>query len=76
MTDAVLAMLRCPLDPHRASALTKEEGAFVCNCGVRYPIRNGLPVLIGDQADLPDGCRTIAALPCRTKKKDSASPAS
>ncbi len=30
------------------------------NAGLRYPIRNGIPVLLIDEALLPDGIATLA----------------
>lgn len=69
MTDAILPILRCPIDPARQSPLEREDQHLVCSCGVRFPIRNGLPILVPDQADLPDGCPKTDTLPCRRKRR-------
>ena len=47
----LLAILACPVD----HALVREESAhLVCSaCGRRYPIRDGIPVMLVDEAELP-----------------------
>jgi uncharacterized protein len=65
--DDIQTILRCPLDPARLSPLLRIEQEYHCNCGVRFPVKQGLPILIADQADLPDGCKTRHQLPCRKK---------
>jgi len=48
---AVLDMLACPAC---MGGLTFEEVRLVCgNCGRVYPIVNGIPVLIAEQAEEP-----------------------
>jgi len=57
----VLNLLRCPVtrSPLRQEGdwlvASKPEGA-----GLRYPIREGIPVLLMDQAQLPAGVATLA----------------
>lgn len=59
-----LPLLRCPLDPRRESPLTRDRDRLTCDrCGVCFPVKNGIPVLIADEADLGD--RTASQLPCR-----------
>ena len=66
MDDAFLALLRCPLDPDREATLTRVEQELVCSrCAVRFPIKQGLPVLIPDEGELPPGLRERSQLPCR-----------
>jgi uncharacterized protein YbaR (Trm112 family) len=68
MDDAVLTLLRCPLDPRRRSPLTRDEQSLVCDgCRVRFPIKNGLPILVPDEAELPLGVRTPDRLPCHRR---------
>ena len=65
MDDALLEMLRCPIDPRREATLTRDQQSLVCSgCQVRFPIKNGLPILIADEANLPDGVNAIERLPC------------
>lgn len=68
MIDAeFLAILRCPINPKRDAALTQpdESHLFCANCQVRFPVRDGFPILLADEAALPDGCATVESLPCR-----------
>lgn len=57
----VLSLYRCPLtrSPLRQDGdwliAEKPEGA-----GLRYPIRDGIPVLLMGEAKLPDGIATLA----------------
>ena len=65
MDDQFLSCLRCPIDPKRQATLSREQQSLVCSgCGSRFPVKNGIPVLVPDEADLPDGIRAIAQLPC------------
>jgi uncharacterized protein len=65
MDDTFLACLRCPLDPKREATLTRESQTLVCSgCQAAFPIRNGLPILIPDEADLPAGIDSADKLPC------------
>lgn len=58
----VLALLRCPLtrSPLRQDGdwlvAEQPEGA-----GLRYPIRDSIPVLLMDHATLPEGCDSLDA---------------
>ena len=63
-----LNMLRCPIDPKRNAPLTQpDESHLLCaQCGVKYPIRDGFPILLIDEAILPDGCPSISKLPSHT----------
>lgn len=49
----LLDILACPL----CKTPVKLEGEkLVCTqCGRRYPIRDGIPVMLIDEAELPDG---------------------
>ncbi len=60
-----LERLRCPLDPSR-TGLTLEEDRLVCQrCALKFSIRDGIPNMIVEEADLPQGCETLAQLPCQ-----------
>src|SRR5258706_6395663 len=63
MDNAFLELLRCPIDPARQATLSRERDQLVCSrCSVRYPVKNGLPILIADEAELPSDCPTRQAL--------------
>jgi uncharacterized protein len=62
----LLQMLRCPWDPRRQTSLTVAENSLVCEqCALRFPIKDGFPVLVVEEAELPPGCRSLEQLPCR-----------
>jgi uncharacterized protein YbaR (Trm112 family) len=66
MDDAFLAQLRCPLDPAREATLDRDEQELVCSrCSVRFPVKQGLPVLIPGEGELPQGTREVSQLPCQ-----------
>jgi uncharacterized protein YbaR (Trm112 family) len=52
-----LAMLRCPL----TRSPLRVEGEFLVAevGGLRYPIRDGFPVMLIEEAKLPDGIATL-----------------
>ena len=69
MTEPVkkdlLDMLVCPLGKAK---LRSEGDKLVCTrCGLRFPVRHGIPVMLVDEAELPPGCQCIEDLPCYTK---------
>ena len=51
----LLEILACP----KCKAPVKEEGAkLICTnaqCGLRYPVRDGIPVMLIDEAEKPQG---------------------
>ena len=57
------------MHPSRTVRLQEEDGALVCACRVKFPIKDGFPVLIAEEADLPDGCNSLDDLPCRREGK-------
>jgi uncharacterized protein len=51
-----LSMLRCPL----TGSTLREEGDFlVAESGLRYPIRDGIPVMLIEETKLPAPFRTL-----------------
>jgi uncharacterized protein len=62
----VLNLLRCPLTLSRlrqqGDYLVAEEG------GLRYPVRDGLPVLLIEEARLPEGVASLDELRKRLGK--------
>ncbi len=61
-----LAMLRCPLNPSR-TRLKLQDGKLVCErCALRFPIKDGFPVLVAEEAELPASCESLSDLPCQS----------
>ena len=34
-------------------------------CQLRFPIKDGFPVLVAEEAELPPGCPSLDRLPCQ-----------
>jgi uncharacterized protein YbaR (Trm112 family) len=69
ISQDLLEILRCPLDPSR-TRLTLEGDRLVCErCRLRYKIKDGFPVLIVEEAELPPGCDSLDQLPCQREQK-------
>jgi hypothetical protein len=59
----LLQILRCPLDPQRQTSLVEEDRYLVCpRCQLKYPIKDGFPVLVIEEAELPPGCSNVEEL--------------
>jgi uncharacterized protein YbaR (Trm112 family) len=55
----LLALLRCPLT---LSPLRQEGDFLVAEVGgLRYPVRDGLPVMLPEEAQLPPGYESLEA---------------
>lgn len=61
----LLDILACPLGK---SELRLEGEKLVCTrCGVKFPIENGIPVMLIEEAELPPGCERVEDLPCQSE---------
>lgn len=59
----LLALLRCPVT---RSKLRLEGDTLVAEVGgLRYPIRDGIPVMLPEEAVLPDGVTSLDAFKSR-----------
>ena len=71
----LLSILACPLT---RSPLRQEGDALVAErpegAGLRYPIREGIPILLMDEAELPDGVASLDEF--KTKYADAIPSAS
>jgi uncharacterized protein len=57
ISEEILALLRCPVT---RSKLHLQQGFLVAEVGgLRYPIRNGIPVLLAEEARLPAGIASL-----------------
>lgn len=62
----LLDILRCPLDPAHAARLDEEADGLACQrCRLKYPIKEGIPCMLPEEAQLPPGCDSLGALPCQ-----------
>jgi hypothetical protein len=63
----LLAMLRCPLT---RSPLRFENGFLVAEVGgLAYPVRDGIPVMLMEEAKLPAGVESLDQLKAQLKDR-------
>ena len=68
ISQELLDILRCPLDPSQ-TRLTLEGDHLTCQrCRLLFRIKDGFPVLIVEEAELPPGCASVDQLPCQQGK--------
>jgi uncharacterized protein len=69
ISQDLLDILRCPLSPSK-TRLRLEEDRLVCErCALRFRIKDGFPVLVAEEAELPQGCDSLRSLPCQRESK-------
>lgn len=69
----LLAILRCPLDPKHTQLSEVSEGLSCQRCQLVFPIREGIPCMLPEEAKLPPGCASLEDLPCRREAKGAGS---
>ncbi|MFN4261110.1 MAG: Trm112 family protein [Gemmataceae bacterium] len=63
LSPELLQILRCPVDPKRQTPLVEEGTSLICpRCQIKFSIKDGFPVMIIDEADLPTGCENAEEL--------------
>ena len=71
----LLDMLRCPLDPGHQARLEAAGDGLVCQrCRLKYPVREGIPCMLVEEAALPAGYASLSALPCQQAVPSGANP--
>jgi uncharacterized protein YbaR (Trm112 family) len=66
ISNDLLEILRCPMDPRRQSRLTLESDQLICQgCGMKYKIKDGFPVMVPEEAELPPGVESLEQVPAR-----------
>lgn len=60
--DDLMSLLVCPM---AKVPLRREGDTLVCTrCGPRFAIKDGIPNMLIDEAELPHGCHGLGDLPC------------
>jgi uncharacterized protein YbaR (Trm112 family) len=69
ISQDLLDILRCPLDPSH-TRLNLENNQLICQrCRLTFKIKDGFPVLVVEEAELPPGCDSIDQLPCQREQR-------
>lgn len=69
VSPELLEILRCPMDPSN-TRLTLAGAKLICDrCKVNFPIKDGFPVLVIEEAELPPGCESVRNLPCQQNQR-------
>ena len=69
MAEPTDSPLRCPIDPAREATLSRGAGRMTCErCEAWFPVRNGIPVLLVAESELPAGRRELSQLPCQRQQ--------
>ena len=65
----LLSILRCPL----TRSPLRQEGDFLIaeTGGLRYPVRDGIPVMLIEEAQLPPGVPSLDALKAQLSTQDN-----
>jgi uncharacterized protein len=73
ISQELLDILRCPQDPARQARLVDQETHLVCTrCGLKFAVRDGLPNMVVEEAELPPGCESLEQLPCQRAPSEEA----
>ena len=60
--EELLAILVCPM---AMAPLRREGDTLVCTrCGPRFTMQDEIPNMLITEAQLPEGCASLADLPC------------
>lgn len=68
ISEDLLAILRCPLNPSKARLVLESEHLRCEQCSLIFKIKDGFPVLVVEEAELPKGCEAVGDLPCQKAK--------
>lgn len=62
INEELLALIVCPIGK---APLRLEGETLVCTrCGPRFSIKDEIPDMLIEHAQLPEGCHALAELPC------------
>jgi uncharacterized protein YbaR (Trm112 family) len=72
ISQDLLDMLRCPLDPSHVRLEIAGESLICTRCRLRFPVRHGIPSMLVEEAELPPSCASLDDLPCQRDKAATA----
>ena len=53
ISKELLEILVCPVDKAELELLVKDMRLVCKACGRRYPIKDGIPIMLADEAEMP-----------------------
>lgn len=56
-SPSLLEILRCPACDDRPKVELKNDKLMCVACGRAYPVRNGIPSMLVEDAELPEGAK-------------------
>ena len=62
VNESLIALLVCPLG--KAKLRREDDSLYCTRCGPRFSIKNDIPDMLIEHADLPSGCNSLANLEC------------
>jgi uncharacterized protein YbaR (Trm112 family) len=65
ISQELLEMLRCPMDPSHTRLEAADDGLLCQRCRLKFPVREGIPCMLVDEAEMPPGVAGLADLPCQ-----------
>jgi uncharacterized protein YbaR (Trm112 family) len=74
ISPELLEILRCPMSPSRTRLLLEGDHLVCERCALKFRIRDGFPVLVVEEAELPPRCESLADLPCQKEGTASKEP--
>jgi uncharacterized protein YbaR (Trm112 family) len=70
ISQQLLDLLRCPNDP--TARLEEAAHGLVCQrCRLKFPVREGIPCMLPEEAELPPGCTRLDDLPCKQRPTEA-----
>jgi uncharacterized protein len=69
ISQELLDMLRCPNDPSHTRLELAEDKLVCTRCRLKFSIREGIPSMLVEEAELPPGCESLEELPCQKEKQ-------
>jgi uncharacterized protein len=65
----LLAILRCPLNPSQTRLVLDGDNLRCERCSLAFKIKDGFPVLVVEEAELPPGYASAEDLPCKKEAR-------
>jgi uncharacterized protein YbaR (Trm112 family) len=69
ISQDLLDILRCPLNPSKTRLVLENDRLKCERCALVFRIKDGFPVLVVEEAELPAGCESLSQLPCQREGK-------